>query len=185
MKLFRLLCLPCLGVPAAALSQTSYPADGIFAYIEAGRSYKILGSRDVRDGAEIGVQRVLVDAYLRKLAPTIHEVETLYVMGHQGNDLRYGETHTLALGAMYGMRVDIGPRQRYFAEYSFGTQFDTVRSHGLPSEFNVTPTFLFGTVIPGKRPVEIGVTFTHISNMYTQRPNFGLDLAQVLVGVKV
>lgn len=175
----------CLAVPAAALAQALYPSDGIFAYIGAGRSYKILGSRDVRDGASIGFQRVLVDGYLRKLAPTIHEVETVYLLGHDGNDHKFGETHTVAGGAMYGMRVDFLPRQRYFIEYSFGPQFDTVRSHGLPSVFNVTPTFLLGTVIPGKRPVEIGLQFQHISNIYTQRPNFGLDFAQFVVGIRI
>ena len=174
-----------MAIPASCLAQSVYPSDGIFAYIAAGRSYKILGSRDVRDGASIGFQRVLVDGYLKKLAPTIHEVETVYFLGHDGNDRKFGETHTLAAGAMYGLRVDFLPKQRYFIEYSFGTQFDTVRSHGLPSEFNVTPTFLFGTVIPGRRPIELGIQFQHISNMYTQRPNFGLDFVQILAGIRI
>jgi hypothetical protein len=172
-------------LPLSLLAQTGPFQSTTFAYAGIGHSFMVLGSRDVRDGQQLGAHRIAVEPRLGRYQEHFRPVETIYLMRHTGEDKRYGSTQVEALGAMYGLRSVFGPSDRYFLEYSFGLQVDSTRSHGVPSEGNVTPVFELGETTGGRRPVEIGLQLMHISNGYTQRPNFGLDFATLLVGFKV
>ncbi len=165
--------------------QSNPSANPVFGFLGIGRSFRVLGSRTARDGSQVGIQRVAFEPKLPRCKVEFRTVETAYVMRHIGRDDVYGATQVYALGGMYGLRVLFGPSHRFFGEYSFGLQFESTRSEGLPSAANVTPVFLFGEVIGGPRPVEIALQLMHISNGYTQKPNFGQDFATILVGFKL
>ena len=178
----KLAAFACLLLPALGLSQTG---DQVYSYFELGRSFLILGARDERTGAILGVQEVRDDPKFKWRGPTVRPVENIYAMYHAGHDNSYGFTQVYAVGATYGLRLLLAPQSRLFLQYDFGAQFDSSRSHGLPSEFNVTPWLSLGTLIPAKHPFELGIAAMHISNMYTQRPNFGQDFVFAFVGFKL
>jgi hypothetical protein len=179
----KLALLGCaLLAPAMACAQTGDETSAIF---DIGHSLKILGSQDERSGEILGVQDVRDDPKFKWRGPGVRPVETIYLMNHFGHDSTFGDTDTFALGVTYGLRLILAPESRAFLQYDFGPQFDTERNHGLPSVFNVTPWLTLGSRIPGKHPLEFGVSVMHISNIYTQRPNLGQDFVMVFVGVKL
>jgi hypothetical protein len=172
----------CVLYPIRAMAQTG---DQTYGYFEAGRSYIILGGRDERAGGILGAQIVRDDPRFKWWGPTVRPVENIYLMNHFGHDSKFGSTDATAIGITYGLRMLLAPQSRLFLQYDFGPQFDTRRSHSLPSEFNVTPWLTLGTLIPGRRPIEAGFSFMHISNVYTQRPNFGQDFIMAFIGFKL
>jgi hypothetical protein len=168
--------------PFSAFSQTG---DQSFAILDAGRSYVVLGSRESRTGGLLGLQLVRDDPKFKWRGPVVKPVETIYAMYHHGSDQFYGDTQTFAFGATYGLRLVLASQSRLYLQYDFGCQLDTERSYGLPSEWDVTPWLTLGSLVSGKHPFEFGLSAMHVSNIYTQRPNFGQDFLFAFVGFKL
>src|SRR5579862_936448 len=122
------LFLLLLSLSSVCGAQLNDRSNQTFGYFGIGQSFEVLGSRARRFGQEIGIQNVGFEPKLARFKRHFRTVETAYLLRHTGTDFVYGSTQVYGLGGIYGLRGLFGPNGRYFLEYSFGLQFDSVRS---------------------------------------------------------
>jgi hypothetical protein len=108
-------------------------------------------------------------------------VETVYGLGTIGQDGRWANTPSLALGVEYGVRFT-NPLSSWFIEPGIGLQDQSHTSRDLPSNLNSTPIINAGRFLRADHREFIGVRWLHISNGNTTRHNRGQNQMMLMVG---
>jgi hypothetical protein len=154
-----------------------------------GRSVKILGTSDIRQGAGLGISFsypsnwLLIKPYRSEL---VFEAYSLYTQSIGA--VNFGASPTWTFGGLAYARYS-GPQtdqMQPYVEIGWGLNYSTARTRDLDSTFNSTPMIGAGVrFYSNSTEFTVGIRLLHLSNGGTYGSNRGQNYLMIHASVRI